>query len=85
MILVYIPQFKVECVCALRSEHGKPLPGKIRKGFREKVTFEIGFVIWVGSELVEMKERAYSKQKEWSEKLKIDLHVSGYLSRLRPL
>lgn len=46
-------------MCALRSEHGKPLPRKIRKGFRKKETVEISFAIWFGSELAEMKERTF--------------------------
>lgn len=46
-------------MCSGRSEHGKPLPGKIREGFREKVTFETVSAILIESEIVGMRGRAF--------------------------
>lgn len=42
-----------------RSEHGKPLPRKIKEVFREKVTFEMVIAIGVESELVEIRKKAF--------------------------
>ena len=64
MILVYITTAQGrKCVCSGSSKLGNPLPRKIREGFREKVTFEIGFAIWVRPELVEVKERAFQARE----------------------